>query len=211
MCSRPAALAPSVFLQIMPDKRVPDRIMTRVSCAVIHLASLSSSLLSCFECVRSRLTRSSRSKEKSCFPVHNCFGFTMAGTGIFPSQLGTNMRRCMSSALSMNESLKVKSLADRSVSCTIPITGRFDCGVRIFSSTFIISSISARVSSDCGMCMFISSPSKSALYGVVHDRFMRKVDHGRILTRCPIIDILCKVGWRLNTITSLSRICRSTT
>jgi hypothetical protein len=33
--------------------------------------------------------------------------------------------------------------------------------------------------------MFISSPSKSALYGDVTDRLRRKVEYGRILTLCP--------------------------
>ena len=35
---------------------------------------------------------------------------------------------------------------------------------------------SARVSIDCITCRFISSPSKSALYGVVTDRLRRKVE-----------------------------------
>lgn len=38
--------------------------------------------------------------------------------------------------------------------------------------------------------MFISSPSKSALYGDVTDKFKRKVEYGMILILCPMIDIL---------------------
>ena len=41
-------------------------------------------------------------------------------------------------------------------------------------------------------------------------RFNLNVDHGRILTLCPIMDILCRVGWRLNIITSSSLMWRST-
>jgi len=33
--------------------------------------------------------------------------------------------------------------------------------------------------------MFISSPSKSALYGDVTDKLSRNVEYGRIRTRCP--------------------------
>jgi hypothetical protein len=43
-----------------------------------------------------------------------------------------------------------------------------------------------------------------------HLRLRRNVDQGRTLTRCPIIDILCNVGWRLNTIKSSSLKWRST-
>lgn len=43
-----------------------------------------------------------------------------------------------------------------------------------------------------------------------HLRFIRKVDHGRIRTRCPIIDILCSVGCRLKMMMSPSHMCRST-
>ena len=70
---------------------------------------------------------------------------------------------------------------------------------------------SARVPSDWGTCKFISSPSKSALYGDVTLRFMRKVDQGSTLTRWPIMDILCSVGCRLKMMTSSSCRCRSTT
>lgn len=45
---------------------------------------------------------------------------------------------------------------------------------------------------------------------VAHLRFIRKVDHGRIRTRCPIIDILCSVGCLLKMMMSPSHMCRST-
>eukprot|EP00961_Rhodomonas_salina_P120286 1619026-Rhodomonas_salina.2 len=57
--------------------------------------------------------------------------------------------------------------------------------------------ISDLVSYDWGRCRFISSPSKSALYGEVTERLSRNVEYGMIFTRCPIIDILCSDGCRL--------------
>ena len=96
------------------------------------------------------------------------------------------------------------------VSWTIPMTGLFDCGDTICFGTIQISVISARVSSDCGTCKFISSPSKSALYGDVQDKFNRNVEYGITLTLWPIIDILCRDGCRLKITTSPSTICRST-
>lgn len=51
--------------------------------------------------------------------------------------------------------------------------------------TIMISCVSARVSGVWGTCMFISSPSKSALYGDVTDRFSRKVEYGSTRTRWP--------------------------
>ncbi len=49
--------------------------------------------------------------------------------------------------------------------------------------TIMMFSVSARVSGVCGTCMFISSPSKSALYGDVTLRFSRNVEYGRMRTR----------------------------
>ena len=78
-------------------------------------------------------------------------------------------RRNLSKVLtfSIKASLFVNFLTAHRESCTIPITGLFDCGVTIIRGTINNSDTSARVSIDCGTCMFISSPSKSALYGVV--------------------------------------------
>lgn len=41
-------------------------------------------------------------------------------------------------------------------------------------------------------------------------RLRRKVDQGRMRTRCPIMDILCSVGCRLKMTMSPSHMCRST-
>ena len=46
----------------------------------------------------------------------------------------------------------------------------------------MISLVSARASAVWGTCMFISSPSKSALYGEVTDRFSLKVEYGKMRT-----------------------------
>lgn len=58
------------------------------------------------------------------------------------------------------------------------MTGLLHCGVMIWRGVTWMFSTSARVSMLCGTCRFISSPSKSALYGDVQLRFMRNVDHG---------------------------------
>ena len=59
--------------------------------------------------------------------------------------------------------------------------------------------------------MFISSPSKSALYGAQTHSLNRSVRHGMIFARCAIMDILCRLGWRLKSKTSPSFRWRSTT
>jgi hypothetical protein len=66
-------------------------------------------------------------------------------------------------------------LIPRSASYTTPIQGAFFYGATIYLGTDIISLISAFVSNDYGTCIFISSPSKSALYGVVTLKFKRNV------------------------------------
>jgi hypothetical protein len=45
----------------------------------------------------------------------------------------------------------------------MPMTGLLACGETLLLGTIMISRISARVSWLCATCMFISSPSKSAL------------------------------------------------
>lgn len=77
---------------------------------------------------------------------------------------------------SMRVSLLVIFRHPSSVSCTIPMTGLFDCGETMHFGTIINSRTSALVSNDWGTCIFISSPSKSALYGEVTDKFNRKVE-----------------------------------
>lgn len=69
----------------------------------------------------------------------------------------------------------------KSVSYTIPITGRFAWGDTMYLGTIISSRTYALVSGDWDTCMLISSPSKSTLYGDVTDRFNRKVEWSRMI------------------------------
>lgn len=66
------------------------------------------------------------------------------------------------------------------------------CGDTILRGTIMISCVSARVSVDWGTCIFISSPSKSALYGEVTERFSLKVEYGRMRTLCPCRSTGCR-------------------
>mmetsp|Transcript_7611 Transcript_7611/g.21335 ORF Transcript_7611/g.21335 Transcript_7611/m.21335 type:complete len:209 (+) Transcript_7611:3346-3972(+) len=151
-------------------------------------------------------------REKTCFPVHNGFGLRMAGGGITPSQSSpTHISKLKSKSCSMNVSRDVILAEASSESCTMPMTGLLDWGDTIFLGTIMICSSSAFAATDCGTCKFISSPSKSALYGDVTERFSRNVEWSSTLTRCAMIDILWSDGWRLNTMRSSSRRCLSTT
>ena len=110
----------------------------------------------------------------------------------------------------MKISLKVIFRIPHNVSCTIPMTGLLDCGDTIWRGTAQICDNSDLVSGDWGTCKFISSPSKSALYGEVTDKFNLNVEYGITFTLCAIIDILCNDGWRLNKTGSSSIKWRST-
>ena len=76
----------------------------------------------------------------------------------------------------MNTSLVVILQAPNKLSCTIFITGAFPCGETIIRGVSMSSSASALASNPCGTCKFISSPSKSALYGGVQLKFKRNVE-----------------------------------
>mmetsp|Transcript_8521 Transcript_8521/g.15757 ORF Transcript_8521/g.15757 Transcript_8521/m.15757 type:complete len:204 (-) Transcript_8521:41-652(-) len=69
---------------------------------------------------------------------------------------------------------------------------------------------SARASSVCGRWRFISSPSKSALYGLQQHSLNRNVLQGITLALCAIIDTLWRDGCLLNNTTSPSWRCLST-
>lgn len=75
-------------------------------------------------------------------------------------------------------------------------------GVIKFSYTLIKIKASALASQVYGTWIFISSPSKSALYGVQTHSLNLKVFHSITLTLCAIIDILCKDGYLLKITTS---------
>ena len=75
-----------------------------------------------------RLSCPGMMRENSCLPVQSGNGLRMAGVGILPSQEGRNISRFIICSLSMKTSLLVIFLTAVRVSCTIPITGLFDCG-----------------------------------------------------------------------------------
>mmetsp|Transcript_64074 Transcript_64074/g.171453 ORF Transcript_64074/g.171453 Transcript_64074/m.171453 type:complete len:241 (+) Transcript_64074:3802-4524(+) len=194
MCTKDPDEAPTVFLQTIPVINSPCRIITLWS--DLEKVGSSPRFLPAIPESRSMLT-SGTTSEKICFPVHIGFGRKIAGRGNLPSQCGTQRSRFIAMARSNMVSRLVNLDTANRESCTIPITGRFPCGDTICLGLNMMWRISARVSWLCARCKFISSPSKSALYGDVTLKLRRKVEYGRILTRCPIILILCKLGCRL--------------
>ena len=111
-----------------------------------------------------------KSNEKHCRPVHLLS--TVGGGNSAPS---IHIIMLHMSALSNKTPSCVIIQEDNKVSCTIPMTGLLDCGVIMFFATAINSCASALDSCVCNACKFISSPSKSALYGVVQLKFKRNV------------------------------------
>mmetsp|Transcript_39970 Transcript_39970/g.80064 ORF Transcript_39970/g.80064 Transcript_39970/m.80064 type:complete len:333 (+) Transcript_39970:2804-3802(+) len=201
----PPAPVPSTFLSSMPAKCSPLSMITRVS--PTESSSFSSSGWPFANLLRWIFGRRS---DMICLPVQSCFGFRMHGIGNVPVKLSRCNTKFITKSFSRNKSRRVKPREPSNVSWTMPITGLFDCGETMQRGTNMISEHSARVSCDCITCRFISSPSKSALYGEVTERFMRKVEYGRILIRWPMIDILCNDGCRLNMTMSPSCTWRST-
>mmetsp|Transcript_98404 Transcript_98404/g.300921 ORF Transcript_98404/g.300921 Transcript_98404/m.300921 type:complete len:236 (+) Transcript_98404:3534-4241(+) len=194
-CSNEPLLAPIVFLQTMPDSSSPFRMTTLQS-----LAAKSGSSFLFFDAIAASLFKSKfsgKSLENICFPVHSSLGLMMAGIGNWPSQTGSHMRMFMARSFSMYVSRLVYLAVASKLSCTTPITGLLPCGETSILGFSIMCLISERVSCDCPKCKFISSPSKSALYGDVTARLNLRVEKGMTLTRCPIIDILCSDGCRL--------------
>mmetsp|Transcript_110788 Transcript_110788/g.309614 ORF Transcript_110788/g.309614 Transcript_110788/m.309614 type:complete len:329 (+) Transcript_110788:3203-4189(+) len=193
--SREPLLAPMVFLQTMPARSSPFTMTTLQS-----LAEKSGSSFLFFEAMAEsrRMSRFSGSNfEKSCLPVHNSFGLMMVGIGNWPSHTGSHMRMFIARSFSKYVSRFVYFAVARRLSCTTPITGLFPCGDTNILGFSIMCLISDRDSCDCPKCKFISSPSKSALYGDVTARLKRSVEKGMTFTRCPIMDILWREGWRL--------------
>ena len=203
-CTKPPGPDPSAFFLLStPDASSPSRTNTRRCC-------MKASPSKRRRCGRKRVTRG-RAWEIACRPVKRRRGLSTAGTGISWWsewwQLATrSMKRERSSSVPGRESRCMPIV----VSCTQPMMGQLDCAPSIWEVMLISPCTSAAVSTSCGVCMFISSPSKSALYGVVSGTGSRKVRPFMILTRCPIMDPVCSVGCRLNTTQSPSRRWRST-
>ena len=96
-------------------------------------------------------------------PVHNSLGFNTAGIGNSPLNYSFHIIRFMTYSLERNVSLWVNKQHPNNESCTIPMTGWLFLGVTIYRGTCVKYLSSADVSYDYGTCIFISSPSKSAL------------------------------------------------
>jgi hypothetical protein len=157
-CTRPPADAPSVRLHSVPATTRPSWITTCASTG--DMASGSPSRYHAAR--RSRVTRG-RKSDTTCLPVHSGRGLSTAGAGTRPSQSSSHMSTLHRRSHSRKVSRLVKRRLPSRESCTMPITGRLAWGETILWGTAMISLISARGSCPCTRCMFISSPSKSAL------------------------------------------------
>jgi hypothetical protein len=150
---------------------------------------------------------------KICLPVHISTGLMMAGGG--SSTASAASPRYAASRANCERVRKtpcrVSTYAPVRKSCVAATTISPLRGVTRFSSTPSSSSDSARASSVCGRCRFISSPSKSALYGAHTHSLKRNVRPDMTRARCAMIDSLCSDGCRLKSTTSPSVRWRSTT
>ncbi len=117
---------------VVHTKSSPFSISTRVSPGDIQWYGPLFSSSGWVACSLIQLTPPGMINVNSCFPVHRGFGFKIAGIGSFPSQVGRNMTRVIISSFVKNTSLFVIFLTAVRVSCTIPMTGLFDCGVMIW-------------------------------------------------------------------------------
>ena len=89
---------------------------------------------------------SGRKSDMICLPVHSWRGLRMQGIGSSPEKESRCMTRFMTRSFSRKQSRLVKPREPSSVSCTMPITGLFDCGETMQRGTSMISEHSARVS-----------------------------------------------------------------
>mmetsp|Transcript_2264 Transcript_2264/g.6839 ORF Transcript_2264/g.6839 Transcript_2264/m.6839 type:complete len:247 (-) Transcript_2264:1409-2149(-) len=202
----PPAPVPSDFLSSMPQSSSPRSMTTRVSPG--ESSSVSSSG---WPLAKRAIEKSGRMRDCACLPVQSGSGLRMAGTGRLPVKVSRCITRFIIMSLRRKVSRLVKPREPSRVSCTMPITGLFDWGETTQRATDMISDASARVSMDCITCRFISSPSKSALYGAQTHSLKRKVRHGTTRARCAMMESLCSDGWRLKRTTSPLVRCLSTT
>lgn len=141
-------------------------------------------------------------------PAMFWFGIKIAGVGI------SYMSMCVIISMTSSRWKNTFDLDSRwmpsSPSCTRPISGDSLCVLMANLLIIISSCSSAFASSPCGTWMFSSSPSKSALSGVVTDTLIRTVLNGSILTRRPNIEYLWSDGWRLIATRSSSISCLCT-
>ena len=148
----------------------------------------------------------------TCLPLHSGTGLSTAGCGsVTCSHASDSVAAAWQNSSRVSSvSLRVSRKAAVRKSCVAAMSGSPERDVMRFSRTSMSSAASARDSSVCGRCRFISSPSKSALYGVQQHSLKRKVRPGSTRARWHMMDILCSDGWRLKSTGSPSARCRST-
>ncbi len=123
-----------------------------------------------------------KNNEKSCFPVYAGPSLVLVpGFGSSP-EYPPNMARFENSWTVNTVSSFVRRYAPVTKSLNAPIIGPPYLGEINWSWTLIRRIASALASSLCGTCRFISSPSKSALYGGQTDGCNLNVLPGRTLT-----------------------------
>mmetsp|Transcript_9145 Transcript_9145/g.27734 ORF Transcript_9145/g.27734 Transcript_9145/m.27734 type:complete len:209 (-) Transcript_9145:1195-1821(-) len=150
---------------------------------------------------------------KSCFPDHSSTGLMMQGGGRAILVEASQMKQdsLVNSSLSRKTSFTVMRWAQVKKSWIADTMSSPLLGEHRFCATLIKTRASVLASSVWGTWRFISSPSKSALYGVHTHSLNLKVLHGITLTRCAMMDILCRDGCLLKRTISPSSRCLSTT
>ena len=154
--------APTAFSSIEPFSSTPSLISTYASFS--QSTPLQVSHCSHISALNSRLRPFGSIWLKICFPFQ--YGFPScfpAGSG--NSHISDFARSSSASSLLILSLLFVSRKRPEIWSWIPPMIGPPNLGEMIFSRIFINIFASARASSVCGTCMFISSPSKSALYG----------------------------------------------
>mmetsp|Transcript_19776 Transcript_19776/g.62921 ORF Transcript_19776/g.62921 Transcript_19776/m.62921 type:complete len:220 (-) Transcript_19776:1382-2041(-) len=149
----------------------------------------------------------------TCLPVQSSMGLRTVGDGRSMASMPSPImeQSIANCARSTNTSLDVMRKAEVRKSWLAAISTSPFLGVARLACTPMRWMASALASSVCGRCRFISSPSKSALYGLHTHSLKRNVLQGITRARCAMMDILCREGWRLKSTTSPSSRCRSTT
>ena len=110
--------------------------------------------------------------ENICFPVHNTvpgcpgfflLGFMIAGWGTFPPHGVIHSTSLYTMSRLRNTSRFVNRREPSSVSCTMPITGRFPCAVMIRRGTAMSSCASAIAGSVWRACRFICGSERAVM------------------------------------------------
>ena len=194
----PPEQLPRVLLQSWPQRSWPWRITTVVSERRLPAPD------PCFFANE----MGGRSIEKTCFPDQSGRGLRMQGGGTRRDPLSTCrifIISCMTCPRVRKVFLDVIRYAPTRESWMIPMQGLLFCALRICSLTHASVRASVDAVTDCKKCKFISSPSKSALYGDVQQRLRRNVFSGITTTRCAIMLFSRREGCLLNR--TISPVC----